>query len=110
MGRLFRDRLHRSETIHGFRSSFSDWAHEQTAQPNHVIEMALSHAIGTAVEKAYCRTDLFAKRARLMSDWAKYCVSPSKATAAPIKSSRSISHGNDNLANAPLHYASRPSS
>jgi integrase len=85
MGRLFRDRLHRSETIHGFRSSFSDWAHEQTAQPNHVIEMALSHSIGTAVEKAYRRTDLFAKRARLMSDWAKYCMSPPKTTAAADK-------------------------
>jgi hypothetical protein len=49
-----------------------------------VIEMALSHAIGTAVEKAYRRTDLFAKRARLMSDWAKYCMSPLKATSENV--------------------------
>jgi integrase len=70
----------RSETVHGLRSSFTDWAHEQTSQPNIVIDMALAHSVGTAVEKAYRRTDLFAKRARLMSDWAKYCMSPPKAT------------------------------
>jgi integrase len=81
MGRLFRDRLHRTETIHGFRSSFADWAHEQTAQPAHVIEMALSHSVGTAVEKAYRRTDLFAKRRQLMEQWSRYCTTPTKAAA-----------------------------
>jgi integrase len=84
MGRLFRDRLHRSETIHGFRSSFADWAHEQTAQPNHVIEMALSHSVGTAVEKAYRRTDLFAKRRQLMEQWGKYC------TTAPVRRAATV--------------------
>jgi integrase len=79
MGRLFRDRLHRTETIHGCRSSFADWAHEQTAQPAHVIEMALAHAVGNAVEQAYRRTDLFAKRRQLMEQWGKYCAAPTKA-------------------------------
>ena len=60
-------------TVHGFRSSFRDWAAETTAHPNHVVEMALAHAVGNAVEAAYRRGDLFEKRRRLMEDWAKYC-------------------------------------
>lgn len=63
-------------TVHGFRSTFRDWAAETTAYPNHVVEQALAHAIGSAVEKAYRRGDLFAKRTRLMADWAKYCATP----------------------------------
>lgn len=59
-------------TVHGFRSTFRDWSAEQTAYPNHVCEMALAHAIGSDVEKAYRRGDLFQKRARLMEDWARY--------------------------------------
>jgi integrase len=61
-------------TVHGFRSTFRDWAAEQTNYPNHVVEMALAHVIGDKVEAAYRRGDLFVKRARLMTDWAKYCV------------------------------------
>jgi integrase len=60
-------------TVHGFRSSFRDWAGEVTSFPNHVIEMALAHAIPSAVEAAYRRGDLFEKRRRLMADWARYC-------------------------------------
>jgi integrase len=60
-------------TVHGFRSSFRDWAGEVTHYPNHVIEMALAHAIPSAVEAAYRRGDLFEKRRRLMADWARYC-------------------------------------
>ncbi len=59
-------------TAHGFRSSFRDWAAETTAHPNHVMELALAHAIGDKVEAAYRRGDLFEKRAALMSDWAAY--------------------------------------
>jgi integrase len=68
-------RLARTETVHGFRSTFSDWAHEQTAHANHTIEISLAHAVGSDVEKAYRRGDMFAKRAKLMADWAKYCCS-----------------------------------
>jgi integrase len=65
-------RIGRSDlTAHGFRSTFRDWAAEATSHPNHVIEQALSHAIGDKVEAAYRRGDLFAKRA-LMEDWANY--------------------------------------
>ena len=60
-------------TAHGFRSTFRDWAAEQTAYPAEVVEMALAHAVGNKVEAAYRRGDLFEKRARLMADWAKYC-------------------------------------
>jgi len=63
-------------TVHGFRSTFSDWAHETTAFPNHVIEMALAHAIKGKVEKAYRRGDLLEKRRRLIAAWAEYCDKP----------------------------------
>src|ERR1700678_457869 len=63
-------------TVHGFRSTFRDWAAETTAYPNHVVEMALAHAIGDEVEAAYRRGDLFEKRRRLMNEWAKYCAQP----------------------------------
>jgi integrase len=63
-------------TVHGFRSSFRDWAAERTAYPNHVVEMALAHAIPVAVEAAYRRGDLLDKRRRLMDDWATFCTKP----------------------------------
>jgi integrase len=66
-------------TVHGFRSSFRDWAAEQTSYANHVVEMALAHAIGNGVEEAYRRGDLFEKRARLMQDWARYCSQPARS-------------------------------
>jgi integrase len=61
-------------TVHGFRSTFRDWAAEQTKFPNHVAEMALAHAIDSAVEKSYRRGDLLRKRAQLMNAWATYCA------------------------------------
>lgn len=60
-------------TAHGFRSTFRDWASEMTNYPREVAEMALAHAVGDKVEAAYRRGDLFAKRRRMMEDWAKYC-------------------------------------
>lgn len=63
-------------TTHGFRSTFRDWAAETTGYPREVAEMALAHAISDKVEAAYRRGDLFAKRRRLMADWARYCASP----------------------------------
>jgi integrase len=68
-------RMGRSDiTVHGFRSTFRDWAAEQTHYQNHVVEMALAHAIGDKVEAAYRRGDLIAKRHELMQDWAIYCT------------------------------------
>jgi integrase len=63
-----------SITVHGFRSSFRDWAAEATDYPNHVVEMALAHAIPSAVEAAYRRGDLFDKRRKLMEAWAEFCA------------------------------------
>jgi integrase len=60
-------------TVHGFRSSFRDWAAERTNFPREVAEMALAHAIPSAVEAAYRRGDLFEKRRRLMDAWAEFC-------------------------------------
>jgi integrase len=76
-------------TPHGFRSTFRDWAAEQTNFPNHVVEMALGHAIGSKVEAAYRRGDLFDKRRRLMDAWAAYCAStpaPASDKVVPLRS------------------------
>jgi integrase len=66
-------------TTHGLRSTFRDWAAECTSFPNEVAEMALAHAIPSAVEKAYRRGDLFEKRRRLMDAWAEYCAKQQRA-------------------------------
>ena len=57
---------------HGFRSSFRDWAAEETDHPREVIEAALAHVVRNRVEAAYARSDLFERRRRLMDDWAGY--------------------------------------
>jgi integrase len=64
------------ETVHGFRSSFSDWAADNTAFPQEVREQALAHAIPNKVEAAYRRGALLEKRRRLMADWAAFCAAP----------------------------------
>lgn len=57
---------------HGFRSSFRDWAGEQTSFPREVLEFALAHVIKDKSEAAYARSDLFGKRRQLMDAWASY--------------------------------------
>ena len=70
--------MQRSElTVHGFRSTFSTWASEETEHSQQTIEMALAHTITNAVEKAYRRGNLFEKRRKLMNDWSNYCYQPS---------------------------------
>jgi integrase len=59
-------------TVHGFRSTFRDWASEKTSFPHEVCEQALAHAIGSKTEAAYRRGDVFAKRQRLMQAWADF--------------------------------------
>lgn len=66
-------RLGEDVTVHGFRSSFRDWAAERSSFASEVVEMALAHAIGSKVEAAYRRGDLFEKRRRLMEAWAGFC-------------------------------------
>ena len=80
-------KLRPGTTVHGFRSTFRDWAAETTAYPNHVPEMALAHAIANGVEAAYRRGDLFEKRRRLMDEWAGFCSSPTvEAKVIPLRS------------------------
>ena len=57
---------------HGFRSSFRDWAAEETDHPREVAEAALAHKVRNQIEAAYRRTDLFERRRRLMDEWADY--------------------------------------
>lgn len=65
-------RMKRAATVHGFRSSFRDWAAETTNFPREVAEAALAHVIGDDTEAAYRRGDLFDKRRKLMDAWAGY--------------------------------------
>ena len=65
-------RLEIPATVHGFRSSFRDWAAEQTDAPHAVMEAALAHTVPNATEAAYFRSDLFDKRRELMEAWEAY--------------------------------------
>jgi integrase len=61
-------------SVHGMRSSFRDWAGEETPFPREICEAALAHATGNAVEQAYRRGDALEKRRGLMETWAHYCT------------------------------------
>ena len=75
-------------TVHGFRSSFRDWAAERTTYPAEVAEAALAHVVGDKVEAAYRRGDLFDKRRKLMAAWAAFCTSPAiESKILPIRPS-----------------------
>jgi integrase len=63
-------------TVHGFRSSFRDWAAEQTNYPREVAEAALAHIVKDKVEAAYQRGDLYERRAAMMQAWADFCSRP----------------------------------
>ena len=65
-------------TVHGFRSSFRDWAGNVSNFPREVTETALAHVIGDKAEQAYRRGDALEKRRKLMEAWASYCE-PKKA-------------------------------
>jgi integrase len=60
-------------TVHGFRSSFRDWAGDATLHPREVAEACLAHTVGSAVELAYRRSDALEKRRALLQDWVNYC-------------------------------------
>jgi integrase len=78
-------RMKRSDlTVHGFRSTFRDWAGEATAHPREVIEHALAHLLKDKAEAAYQRGDLFQKRVALMRDWGEFCAKP-PATVTPLR-------------------------
>lgn len=68
-------------TVHGFRSTFRDWAAERTAYPRELAEAALAHTNADKVEAAYLRTDLIDKRRGLMQAWADFCDTPSASVS-----------------------------
>jgi integrase len=71
------ERMDRADlTVHGFRSTFRDWAAERTHFAREVVEQALAHSLRDKVEAAYRRGDLFEKRRLLMDAWAKFCEQP----------------------------------
>ena len=66
-------------TVHGFRSTFKDWARDLTQFENYVSEAALAHASGDKIEAAYARSAVLDKRRRLMEAWAKFCATDAAA-------------------------------
>ena len=72
---------------HGFRSSFRDWAAEQTAYPDEIRKVASGHAVGDSVKEAYQRTDLLDKRRKLMNEWGNFL---SKTTSTEINNVRRL--------------------
>jgi integrase len=77
-------RVDQGVTVHGFRSTFRDWAGETTAYPHDICEAALAHVRGDKSVQAYARGDLFDKRRQLMDAWAMYCTSRPKAAAENV--------------------------
>lgn len=69
------ERMGRADlTVHGFRSTFRDWAAEATHHPAELAEAALAHTVKDKVVAAYQRGDLFEKRRTVMADWASHCA------------------------------------
>jgi integrase len=76
-------------TVHGFRSTFRDWAGEHTAFPREICEAALAHKVGDTTEAAYRRGDALEKRRKLMEAWAEYCTkAPAAGTVTALRSAR----------------------
>lgn len=82
--------LHRMKienaTVHGFRSTFRDWAGDRTPFPRDVCEAALAHKIKDETERAYRRTDALEKRRTLMDAWAAYCAAPATGKVVSLRS------------------------
>ncbi len=76
---------YRDITVHGFRSTFCDWAHETQTASHEVIEMALAHTIKNKTEAAYRRGDLFEKRRAVMEAWSTFCSQPAQNNIIPLK-------------------------
>jgi integrase len=85
LGRIYYDEQGRKVTVHGFRSTFRDWAGEETGSDPQVVEMALAHTIANKAEAAYRRGDLFKKRRDLMDAWAAYCAGGAEVVSFPAE-------------------------
>jgi integrase len=85
--RMGRDDL----TAHGFRASFKTWASERTSFLNEIVEAALAHVVGSKVEQAYRRGDMFERRRRLIHQWTTFCTTPkqeAQGNVAPMRQKR----------------------
>jgi integrase len=83
-------------TVHGCRASFRSWAGGCTVHPRDVCETALGHSIGSAVEQAYQRDALLAKRRVLMADWSEFCSKPSASVVRiDVGASRNVLESQD---------------
>jgi integrase len=78
------DRMKIAATVHGFRSTFRDWAGETTTFPREIAEAALAHSVGDEVERAYRRGDALEKRRKMMEAWALYCSLPMASNVRPM--------------------------
>jgi integrase len=81
---MFLKRLGLKATVHGFRSSFSTWAAEETDFPDELREACLTHFTGNRTAAAYQRGDLLARRRRLMDRWGQFCC-PTEAEAEVVQ-------------------------
>jgi integrase len=72
-------------TTHGFRSSFRDWAGDNTPFARDVVEAALAHAIENKTEAAYRRSDALEKRRKLMAAWADFCTAKKTSVVTPLR-------------------------
>ena len=100
MSQLLKRMNRQGITVHGFRSTFRDWAGDKTDFQREVIEMALAHSVSSAVEAAYRRGTALEKRRELMNAWANYCAGKPIQAAAPELQ--------DSAANAPETQPKRP--
>lgn len=85
MSMLLRRMKHEEITVHGFRSTFRDWAGEATTFQREVAEAALAHTVGDSTERAYRRGDALEKRRALMNAWADYCARSTDTVAASMR-------------------------
>ena len=84
--KLLRDNgLSDRAVVHGFRSSFRSWASEKTNADFATCELCLGHHIGSAVERAYRRSDLYDKRARLLQSWADYITASERGKVVQLR-------------------------
>ncbi|MDP3165239.1 MAG: integrase arm-type DNA-binding domain-containing protein [Hydrogenophaga sp.] len=79
-----------TETVHGWRSTFRDWAAERTNYPSDMAEMALAHTLSNKVEAAYRRGDMLEKRRAMMDEWAKFLTVQGTASARVVPLRRKV--------------------
>jgi integrase len=92
MAMLLRRMKRGDVTVHGFRSSFRDWAGEETPFAREVAEAALAHVVGDETERAYRRGDALEKRRKLMDAWAEFCSGSAQGEAPAVRPPHNPEH------------------